>query len=540
MIELVRGDGQLVDIGADHIRRGVAAGCAERIGKTRQDQHKLLLLCALRREKLCLRDVSVILGENGLDADDRIQQIRAGVSLEGGEAIQIEHIILGREVGKVAVFERGQRDLTCRSRKLFVGDGLVGGDLLHDKVGDLADELLQTHHAAGAGLEGLAVLAVHRAEADVLKLRCGRNQLRLAGDAENLLKVQALALVRQIEDLVGVVVLLALHDGGKIGRGVERCAVRLDENAGRKLLGVAFLLHRHDQRAFGLDGQMLVLDDLQHLRNIRLRVAFTEPDVKRHVEVAVVFAEIGDGNADNVLPERVIAGNLLLELARGLMGTVRKFLVGLASRAGGGVDLLEVGDRKRRFGGIFADVALVKIGKLRLAFAQALDDKTHLKAPVAEVHVADDGIAEETVNAFDGLADDGAAEMADMERLCDVGSAIVEHNGARRTLGGHAEMRVLRHLCKIAGQIFLRNAQIQEAGLYGLRLRKQRVAVQLRGDLLRDLDGGLVIGLCGGHGAVALVFAQVGAIGERDLSIGGVVASLGKGIGDLTGDQVKQ
>ena len=94
-----------------------------------------------------------------------------------------------------------------------------------------------------------------------------------------------------------------------------------------------------------------------------------------------------------------------------------------------------------------------------------------------------------------------------MERLCDVGSAIVEHNGARRTLGGHTEMRVLRHLCKIAGQIFLRNAQIQEAGLYGLRLRKQRVAVQLRGDLLRDLDGGLVIGLCGGPGAVALVFA---------------------------------
>ena len=54
------------------------------------------------------------------------------------------------------------------------------------------------------------------------------------------------------------------------------------------------------------------------------------------------------------------------------------------------------------------------------------------------------------------------------------------------------------------------------------------------------MDGGLVIGLCGGHGAVALVFAQVGAIGERDLSVGGVVASLGKGIGDLTGDQVKQ
>ncbi len=162
---------------------------------------------------------------------------------------------------------------------------------------------------------------------------------------------------------------------------------------------------------------MLVLDDLQHLRNIRLRVAFTEPDVERHVEVAVVFAEIGDGNADNVLPERVIAGNLLLELARGLMGTVRKFFVGLAARAGGGVDFLEVGDRERRFLGIRAGEALVKIGQVRLALTQALDDEAHLKAPVAEMHVADDGIAEETVNAFDGLADDGAAEMADMERL---------------------------------------------------------------------------------------------------------------------------
>ena len=54
-----------------------------------------------------------------------------------------------------------------------------------------------------------------------------RDERCFSCDTEDLLKVEALALVGEVENLAGVEVLLSLDDGGKVGRGVERCAVGL-------------------------------------------------------------------------------------------------------------------------------------------------------------------------------------------------------------------------------------------------------------------------------------------------------------------------
>ena len=59
------------------------------------------------------------------------------------------------------------------------------------------------------------------------KLGLGWDERCFSCDTEDLLKVEALALVGEVENLAGMEILLALNDGGKIGRGVERCAVGL-------------------------------------------------------------------------------------------------------------------------------------------------------------------------------------------------------------------------------------------------------------------------------------------------------------------------
>ena len=81
------------------------------------------------------------------------------------------------------------------------------------------------------------------------ELRVRADKPGLLRHAEDLLKVQVLPLVSQVHIFLRVIILLTLDDGGKVGRGVERRAVGFDENAGRDLLRVRLLLHRHDQRA---------------------------------------------------------------------------------------------------------------------------------------------------------------------------------------------------------------------------------------------------------------------------------------------------
>lgn len=97
--------------------------------------------------------------------------------------------------------------------------------LLGHVIRHVRNERFQTHDAARTGLEGFAVLAVHRAEADVAELRVRADKPGLFRHAEDLLKVQVLPFVGQVHIFLRVIILLTLDDGGKVGRGVERRAV---------------------------------------------------------------------------------------------------------------------------------------------------------------------------------------------------------------------------------------------------------------------------------------------------------------------------
>lgn len=116
-------------------------------------------------------------------------------------------------------------------------------------------------------------------------------------------------------------------------------------------------------------------------------------------------------------PQGIVAGAALLHGKRDLVSAGGEGLVLLRAGAGRGVDLLQLGDRERRFLGIRAGEALVKIGQVRLAALQLGDDQADLQAPVAQMNVADDIVAEVAVDALDALADDGGAQMADVQGL---------------------------------------------------------------------------------------------------------------------------
>ena len=372
----------------------------------------------------------------------------------------------------------------------------------------------------------------------MLQFRRLGDERRLARHAEDLLKVEALPLVDDVEDLAGMEILLTLQDRGKVGRGVERRAVGFQQDAGRDLLRVGFLLHGHDERAFGLNGQALALDDVQHLRDILLRVGLAEPDVEADVQVFIVALQIHHRDAHDVLPHRAVAPVSRLEQIGRVVRARGERLVRLALCAGRGIDLFQLRDRERRFLRIFTGEVRVEVGELRMTVAHLFDDEAHLQAPVAEVDVADDAVAEVAVDALDGLADDGAAQMADVERLGHVRAAVVEDDGARVCVRLHAEAVARLHLAQELRQILARELQVQKAGVHGLDRFKHLAVRQLFADRRCDLDGRFVIGFGSGHRAVALKFAQVGPVGERRLTKAPVKTGSLERIRDLLGDQI--
>ena len=63
--------------------------------------------------------------------------------------------------------------------------------------------------------------------------------------------------------------------------------------------------------------------------------------------------------------------------------------------------------------------------------AEVVDEHAELRAEVADVILADDGVAEELQHAGEGVADDGGAQVADVHLLGDVGAGVIDDDGLR-------------------------------------------------------------------------------------------------------------
>ena len=306
-----------------------------------------------------------------------------------------------------------------------------------------------------------------------------------------------------------MVVLLALYERGKVRGGVERRAVGLQNDARRDLLLVLRQLHGHNQRALALDGEAFVAEALHHVGDIRLCVAFTLPEVKFDVEVCIVFLEVSHRHVHDMPPDGRIAAVALLQLDGRLMRARGERRILLAAGGCGRIDGLQLGDGKGRFGRVFAGKIGVKIGKIGALIAELLNDEAHLQAPVAQMHVADDIIAEIALDALDGLADDGRADVTDVQRLCNVCAAVIDNDALGRVFLLQAEFLADSHLVQIRSDRLRRHAEVDEAGLHRLDERECAAAFKLRGHFFGDDQRRFVILLGGRQRAVALIFAQI-------------------------------
>ena len=115
--------------------------------------------------------------------------------------------------------------------------------------------------------------------------------------------MHVLALVHHVNIPVRMEILLALDNGSQIRGGVEGRAVGLAHQTGRNLLGVRLLGHVHHQGSLALVGQPLFREQIDQPGNVGLRVALPFPEVKGHVQIAVILLQVRNGNPDNVVPD---------------------------------------------------------------------------------------------------------------------------------------------------------------------------------------------------------------------------------------------
>ena len=170
-----------------------------------------------------------------------------------------------------------------------------------------------------------------------------------------------------------------------------------------------------------------------------------------------------------MIPDRTVRCVSVLQLQCRLVGSRAEFLVCLRLCTGRRVDLFQLTDGKRRLLRILSGIGLVKIGKLRLSVAEFLNDQAHLKSPVSQMNVADHLMSQETSHPLNALADHSRTEMAHVQRLCHIGSAVIHNDRERRFCLFTAAVVSLSHVihvgCQISGFQFYIN-ETRHHGVY--------------------------------------------------------------------------
>src|SRR5262249_32600875 len=150
-------------------------------------------------------------------------KIRPGLAFEAHEAVEIEHVAGRARVHQIGELDRRDADLARDIFELIAAE--IGADaaLAHTRarlLERLTDQVVELQNAAGARFERLAVGAVHRAEADMLK----RFALSVSGfrrRAEDDLEMLRLALIHDVNDQIRMQRALAIENRRQISRAVH-------------------------------------------------------------------------------------------------------------------------------------------------------------------------------------------------------------------------------------------------------------------------------------------------------------------------------
>ena len=403
------------------------------------------------------------------------------------------------------------------------------------------DQVVQFQDAARAGLEGFAVRPVHGAETEVVQRAFGGVAGQIRG-AEHLFEMFGLPFIDDVEDQVGIDGLAAVQDRGEVGRAVHGRAFRRDDQQRRRAgclddraisqLLLPCLAGAGDVDHPGtviLDQQALRFQMGDHLGHHRIGVTLAVPQVEGHAEGAELAFQRGAADGDEMRPEGAVARTAALQLRRGLACAVAENRVFLGRCRSGGIEALEVLQRHRALGREGAVALGQEFVGLALV-ADGDDQQTHLEAPVAEMGVAPDGVAPEAEDALQALADDRAAQVADMHRLGHVRSGEVDHHLAGGVDHRGTGVGVVRGDFGGAGrQGAVGQLQIDEAGARDLDRRQARIVRQPFSDTGRQFAWIGLQRLGSGQRPVGLEVRQVGTVGGRDAGQRGVHAFGGEG-----------
>ena len=284
----------------------------------------------------------------------------------------------------------------------------------------------------------------------------------------------------------------------------------------------------------------IVFQVIYHVRNVLLCIGLTHPQIEMNVEVSIVLFQIGNRNIHNVFPDRTVASSALLQLSRCLECTFLIVLVLFRFAACARINLLEFADRKRCFLRVLSRKGLIKINKLRMALLQLGDDQSHLQTPVSKMNVTDHVVAHEASHTLDALADDRGTEMADVKRFCHVCSAVIYDDGFRIFCFLYRKIFIVLHFGKIICQKFRVDFQVDKSRFYGFNFTDHAVIGHFFYNCFSQLDRCFVVCFCSCHCAVALVFAQIRAVGNGNPCIGRVHLRSGKGFYQLFLDKIDQ
>ena len=275
-----------------------------------------------------------------------------------------------------------------------------------------------------------------------------------------LLEIQVLLRSDDVDVLIEIVFFLTINGGSQVAGAVQRRSVGLGDQRRRHAVG----LQIYDLRAPGFLKQSLVLqhlDDAGHLIGIE---ALAVDDVILDVQHLINAVELSHGLVLEPLPEPDFFRLALFQISECLPGLVLQLRVLLRLN----VELGIIAEQRCDLVGLY----ILLISPLAVSY----DHLAELCAVVARVVPAAYIVSQCLIDQIDGIADDRAPDVTDVERLGDIGRGVLHDNQLAFTYIRLAEIVRVQRLFQCGCGIFLLGKEHVDIGLDRLNLLKKAVS----------------------------------------------------------------
>ena len=347
---------------------------------------------------------------------------------------------------------------------------------------------------ARAGFHDLAIFAKNAAERDVCEVR---RDAHTACGGEHLLEVQALRSSDDIPDRIRMPAPGTVFQRGQIGRRVEEPSVALADD--RRLFSKGGNVGKEDaERALALCGDPGGFQLFTERGQRVVVCTLAEALVEANVEQAVELLKLAPGELDRLLPDREVFRIPGLELDELLAGLALDVVIGFLDAIDLAVEADKLGD------GIAVERRLIE------EMFPSVDDLSKLGPPVADVVIGDHLMAEKAGDAGQGVAEDRAADVADVHRLGHVRRAEIQDDLSGWHSGSDSETVVKGQRAERRRKKLFFQPEVDKSGAGDFRRGGDPRDIKVSEDLSGHLPGRAFAFLCQHHGGIGLVIPKAG------------------------------